>query len=232
MAQDDHSGTDVVAADSSHEADVYTRSPGTAIIVQDAFDNPGFEPHRPRVTDEEPKREKRAQRTVYLLFYLSILGSVWAIAAYMLFPIESNDVGMVRLNNMFIGIGATLALLGIGFGAIHWGKSLMTSAESAFTDVIGKPPRQFSGATGPLIAASSGCASAYEIGSTGIFMIVAASSFARRFAPSTAPTPGVRGSPGYVGMSMTLPRCTPSFGRYGPCGKVSPSPKPSSFGSE
>ncbi|TYL50934.1 ubiquinol-cytochrome c reductase iron-sulfur subunit [Agromyces mariniharenae] len=130
MAQDDHSGTDVVAADSSHEADVYTRSPGTAVVAQDAFDNPGFEPHRPRVTDEDPKREKRAQRTVYSLFYLSILGSVWAIAAYMLFPIESNDVGMVRLNNMFIGLGATLALLGIGFGAIHWGKSLMTSAES------------------------------------------------------------------------------------------------------
>ena len=95
----------------------------------DAFENPGFPPHRPRVTDEDPKREKRAQRTVYTLFYLSILGSVWAIAAYMLFPIESNDVGAVRLNNMFIGLGATLALLGIGFGAVHWGKSLMDDVE-------------------------------------------------------------------------------------------------------
>lgn len=130
MAQDDHSGTDVVAADSSHAADVYTESPGTAVVAHDAFENPGFEPHRPRVTDEDPKRAKRAQRTVYTLFYLSILGSVWAIAAYMLFPIESNDVGMVQQNNMFIGLGATLALLGIGFGAVHWGKSLMTSSES------------------------------------------------------------------------------------------------------
>ena len=32
---------------------------------------------------------KRAVRTVYTLFYLSIAGSIWAIAAYMLFPIES-----------------------------------------------------------------------------------------------------------------------------------------------
>jgi ubiquinol-cytochrome c reductase iron-sulfur subunit len=48
----------------------------------------------------------------------------------MLFPIESNDVGAVRLNNTFVGLGITLTLLGIGFGAVHWGKSLMTSAES------------------------------------------------------------------------------------------------------
>ena len=130
MAQDDHSGTELAAADSSHAANVPAVKTGTALIQADAFENPGFEPHRPRVTDEDPQKAKRAQRTVYTLFYLSILGSVWAIAAYMLFPIESNNVGDVQLNNMFIGIGSALALLGIGFGAVHWGKSLMTSAES------------------------------------------------------------------------------------------------------
>ena len=130
MAQDDPSGTELAAAESSHAAQEFAGSTGTAVIPSDAFENPGFAPHRPRVTDEDSKREKRAQRTVYTLFYLSILGSVWAIAAYILIPIESNDVGAVRLNNMLIGLGATLALLGIGFGAVHWGKSLMTSAES------------------------------------------------------------------------------------------------------
>jgi ubiquinol-cytochrome c reductase iron-sulfur subunit len=130
MAQDDPSGTELAAADSSHAAQEFAGSTGTAVIPADAFENPGFAPHRPRVTDEDPKREKRAQRTVYTLFYLSILGSVWAIAAYILIPIESNDIDAVRLNNMLIGLGATLALLGIGFGAVHWGKSLMTSAES------------------------------------------------------------------------------------------------------
>ncbi len=129
MAQDDTSGADLIAADSSHAAP--TASPGTAVIPPtDTFENPpGFPPHRPRVTDEDPKREKRAQRTVYTLFYLSVLGSVWAIAAYMLFPIESNNVGDVRLNNMFIGLGATLALLGLGFGIVHWGKSVMKDVE-------------------------------------------------------------------------------------------------------
>jgi ubiquinol-cytochrome c reductase iron-sulfur subunit len=131
MAQDDHSGAELAAADSSHAAHDSVVSPGTALIATDTFENPGFPPHRPRVTDEDPKREKRAQRTVYTLFYLSILGSVWAVAAYMLFPIESNDVGAVRLNNMFIGIGATLALLGIGFGAVHWAKSVMVDVELA-----------------------------------------------------------------------------------------------------
>jgi len=131
MAQDDHSGAELAAADSSHAANVPAVKTGTALIQADAFENPGFPPHRPRVTDEDPKKEKRAQRTVYTLFYLSILGSVWAIAAYMLFPIESNDVGAVRLNNMFIGLGATLALLGIGFGAVHWAKALMEDVELA-----------------------------------------------------------------------------------------------------
>ncbi|KQZ08243.1 Rieske (2Fe-2S) protein [Agromyces fucosus] len=129
MAQDDHSGAELAAADSSHAAHDIAVSPGTAVIAADSFENPGFPPHRPRVTDQEPKREKRAQRTVYTLFYLSILGSVWAIAAYMLFPIESNDVGAVRLNNMFFGLGATLALLAIGFGVVHWGKAIMADVE-------------------------------------------------------------------------------------------------------
>lgn len=130
MAQDDHSSAELVAADSSH-AEHPPASPGTAIVLDDAFENPGFPAHRPRVTDEEPAKEKRAQRTVYTLFYLSILGSVWAIAAYMLFPIESNNVGDVRLNNMFIGLGAALALLGLGFGAVHWAKSIMVDVELA-----------------------------------------------------------------------------------------------------
>src|SRR5262245_34030036 len=100
MAQDEQSGTDNAAA-GSPPAEQQVVSVGTAVIDPEPFENPGFPPHRPRVTDEDPKREKRAQRTVYTLFYLSILGSIWAIAAYMLFPIESGDPTDIRLNNMF-----------------------------------------------------------------------------------------------------------------------------------
>ena len=54
---------------------------------RDAVKNPGFPPHRPRVTDLDPKKDKSAERSVYTLFYLSIVGSVFALAAYMVFPI-------------------------------------------------------------------------------------------------------------------------------------------------
>lgn len=107
------------------------RDPGTALIVHNGFGNPGFPPHRPRVTDDDPQRARRAQRTVYTLFYCSIAGSVWAIAAYLLFPLESGNPGDIRLNNLYIGLGVTLALFGIGFGAVHWAKTLMDDVELA-----------------------------------------------------------------------------------------------------
>src|SRR4051812_25265568 len=67
--------------------------------------------------------------------------------------------------------------------------------------VIGRPPRQPSGTTAPPRADSNGWASAYEIGNTGILVSVFASASDKRFASFVAPTPGVSGSPGYVGMS-------------------------------
>jgi ubiquinol-cytochrome c reductase iron-sulfur subunit len=128
MAQDDNGGKDLIAADSS-DAEHRSGNPGTAVIVRDAPQNPGFPPHRMRITDKDPVKERRAARTVYTLFYLSILGSVWAIAAYMLFPMESGKISDIRLNNLFIGIGITLALLGLGLGAVHWAKALMSDKE-------------------------------------------------------------------------------------------------------
>jgi len=127
MAQDGNSGTDLAAAD-DHGRD-RAADAGTAVIQRDAVENPGFPPHRKRVTDVNPKRERSAARTVYTLFYLSIAGSIFAIAAYMVFPIEPEDLLSVRLNNMFVGIGMALALLGVGIGAVHWAKTLMADHE-------------------------------------------------------------------------------------------------------
>lgn len=127
MAKDDNGGKDLIAADSpGAHAEV---SAGTAVIVRDAVENPGLPPHRKRVTDLDPKKERTAERAVYTLFYLSIVGSVWAIAAYMIFPIIPDDPSSVRLNNLFIGLGLALALLAIGIGAVHWGKALMADHE-------------------------------------------------------------------------------------------------------
>ncbi|MGO2659882.1 cytochrome bc1 complex Rieske iron-sulfur subunit [Mycetocola reblochoni] len=130
MAHDDNSGAELAAAASSDHGPENNVSTGTAVVANDAVENPGFPPHRQRVTDLNPKKERTAERTVYTLFYLSIIGSVWAIAAYMLFPIEPENLLSVRLNNLFIGVGVALALLGIGIGAVHWAKALMADHET------------------------------------------------------------------------------------------------------
>src|SRR5256885_6232844 len=60
---------------------------------------------------------------------------------------------------------------------------------------MASPPRHSCGATAPRRAASSGCASPYEMGNTGILVMVGASLTCSRFASLVAPTPGVSGSP-------------------------------------
>jgi len=106
-----------------------TTTPGTAVERADALQNPGLPPHRLRVTDTDPKAAKRAERIIVALFYVSVVGSVFAMAAYFAFPIRPNDLGSVRLNNVFIGIGLSFALLAVGIAAVHWGKVLMVDHE-------------------------------------------------------------------------------------------------------
>lgn len=112
-----------------HERASWKPSPGLAVAVSDPVNNPGLPPHRARVTDKDPAAMQRAVRTVYTLFYLSIAGSIWAVAAYMLFPIESGRIVDIRNNNLFIGLGIAFALLAIGIGAIHWSKAVMSDKE-------------------------------------------------------------------------------------------------------
>jgi ubiquinol-cytochrome c reductase iron-sulfur subunit len=105
------------------------RDPGTAVERSDALLNPGMPPHRLRVTDTDPKAARRAERVVVLLFYISLIGSIFAMTAYFAFPIKPNDMGSVRLNNVFIGLGLAFALLAIGIAAVHWAKVLMVDQE-------------------------------------------------------------------------------------------------------
>jgi ubiquinol-cytochrome c reductase iron-sulfur subunit len=116
----------VVVATTSAESSVVL---GTGVVAPDQFENPGLPPHRERVTDLDPKRMKKAERVVYVLFYLSILGSVFAVFAYMFFPIENNQTDSVRLNTLFIGLGIAFALFAIGIAAVHWGKAVMADKE-------------------------------------------------------------------------------------------------------
>ncbi len=114
------------AVDRAHQP---AGSPGTAVVASDSFQNPGLPPHRARVTDEDPRKDKQAERRVYTLFYASIIGSVLAIAAYAAFPLVPGDSSSVRLNTAMLGIGIALGLLGIGVGAVYWAKNLMRGDE-------------------------------------------------------------------------------------------------------
>jgi ubiquinol-cytochrome c reductase iron-sulfur subunit len=128
MAQhDDGVATpDGVAVPDSHNtaagtgvAHTGTVSAGTAVVRPDEMVNPGFPPHRERLTDIDPAKEKRAATQVSVLFFLSIVGSIFAVAAYIAFPIVPGDMGSVRLNTLLLGLGISLGLLGIGVGAVE-----------------------------------------------------------------------------------------------------------------
>ncbi len=103
---------------------------GLAVITDDVVKNPGIEPHRVRMTDKSVKHENTASRQVTAMFLASIVGSAFSIYAYFAFPITA-ELLTVRVSTLLLGLGMTLGLFGIGFGAVHWAKTLMPDAEVA-----------------------------------------------------------------------------------------------------
>ena len=59
MAKDDNGAVDVTAADSPG-AQLATSDASTAVVTRDSLVNPGFPPHRPRITDLDHKEERKA----------------------------------------------------------------------------------------------------------------------------------------------------------------------------
>jgi ubiquinol-cytochrome c reductase iron-sulfur subunit len=129
MAQHDDGGENATAGSAVVKSEPPVASPGTAVIPSDAFENPGLPPHRLRVTDLDPHKDRVAERRVYTLFFLSIVGSLFAVAAYVAFPIIPGNTLSVRLNTLMLGLGIALGLLAIGIGAIYWSKNLMRGDE-------------------------------------------------------------------------------------------------------
>jgi ubiquinol-cytochrome c reductase iron-sulfur subunit len=122
--------------------DIPTDAPGTAVVSTDAIENPGFPPYRPRVSDVDPKKERQNERRVAWFFWASIIGSVFAIVAYFVFPIDADNPASVQTNNALLGLGMALALFGIGFGAVHWSKSLMDGHDLIEDRNAGHPPEE------------------------------------------------------------------------------------------
>jgi ubiquinol-cytochrome c reductase iron-sulfur subunit len=104
-------------------------SPGLATDIEKPIPNPGIEPHRIRMTDKSEKHARSAEKQIAAMFGVSVVGAIIAIWGFFAFPIVDGDLSATRNNSLWMGLGMALSMLGIGFGAVHWAKTLMPDNE-------------------------------------------------------------------------------------------------------
>lgn len=106
---------------------------GVAVEERDPFANPGLPPHEPRKQDIDERAAKRSERTVALLFTVSMLATVAFIAAFVAIDVDKIvyifPLGRVSALNFALGVTLGIALFTIGAGAIHWSRTLMSDVE-------------------------------------------------------------------------------------------------------
>jgi len=106
---------------------------GHAGALAERFENPGLPAHVHRAGDDDPKAAKRAERQVVALFTVSILATLVFLVGY--FAISYTDglflpfIGTTNKLNLVLGVALGVSLLGIGFGAVHWAKAIMSDEE-------------------------------------------------------------------------------------------------------
>ncbi|WP_028811399.1 ubiquinol-cytochrome c reductase iron-sulfur subunit [Streptomyces flavidovirens] len=108
---------------------------GAVAVAEDPFADPGLPPHKPRIQDIDERAAKRSERTVALLFTLSMLSTIGFIASFVAFPVDKIvyvwPIGHVSALNLSLGVTLGLALFCIGAGAVHWARTLMSDVEVA-----------------------------------------------------------------------------------------------------
>ncbi|MFI1468760.1 Rieske 2Fe-2S domain-containing protein [Streptomyces wuyuanensis] len=104
-----------------------------AVATKDPFADPGVPAHRPRIQDIDERAAKRSERTVALMFTVSMLSTIAFIASYVIFPVDKIvyiwPFGHVSALNFALGTTLGLALFFIGAGAVHWARTLMSDQE-------------------------------------------------------------------------------------------------------
>ena len=95
--------------------------------------DPGLPEHIHRKADIDPIAAKRAERQVAVLFSLSAVGTLLFIYSFFFVSEELfifvPIMGSTNAQQLGIGIGMAASLLFIGFGAVHWAKTLMPDQE-------------------------------------------------------------------------------------------------------
>ncbi|MFD5147241.1 Rieske 2Fe-2S domain-containing protein [Streptomyces sp. NPDC058401] len=106
-----------------------------AVPNDDPFADPGLPVHRPRIQDIDEQAAKRSERTVALLFTLSMLATIAFIASFVILPVDKIvyifPIGKVSALNFALGVSLGAALFCIGAGAVHWARTLMSDVEVA-----------------------------------------------------------------------------------------------------
>lgn len=101
----------------------------------DPFADPGLPAHRPRMQDIDERAARRSERTVALLFVLSMVATVAFIASFVAFPVSKIvyvwPLGHVSILHLSLGVTLGVALFCIGAGAVHWARTLMSDVETA-----------------------------------------------------------------------------------------------------
>jgi ubiquinol-cytochrome c reductase iron-sulfur subunit len=118
-----------------------TSDHGTAVLEQghgdgglpERFTNPGMPVHVPRAADLSEDAARRAEKQVAALFTISIVATLIFIVAYFAIDITTivfvPVIGMTSASHVVLGVTLALSLLGIGLGAVHWAKTLMSDEE-------------------------------------------------------------------------------------------------------
>ncbi|MFE9437826.1 Rieske 2Fe-2S domain-containing protein [Streptomyces sp. NPDC006602] len=100
---------------------------------KDPFADPGLPPHEHRVQDIDERAARRSERTVAMMFVLSMLATVGFIVSYVAIPhdraIYVFPIGHVNALNFALGLTLGAALFLIGAGAVHWARTLMSDEE-------------------------------------------------------------------------------------------------------
>ena len=119
-----------------------TSDHGTAVRLDEShgegglpehFTNPGMPVHIPRASDLSEDGARRAEKQVAALFTISIVATVAFIVAYFAIDIDTivfvPVIGLTSASHVVLGVTLALSLLGIGLGAVHWAKTLMSDEE-------------------------------------------------------------------------------------------------------
>ncbi|MFD9106822.1 cytochrome bc1 complex Rieske iron-sulfur subunit [Streptomyces bottropensis] len=99
------------------------------------FADPGLPPHEHRVQDIDERAAKRSERTVALMFTVSMLATVAFIASYLVIDVHKSiyvwPIGHISALNFALGMTLGVSLFCIGAGAVHWARTLMSDVEVA-----------------------------------------------------------------------------------------------------